>query len=68
MDGMMEKIATIESRFVELGKLLEESGNDYQRAVELAKERAEIEEIVSAAREFRQVTSKIEEAEVPYRC
>ena len=59
----MEKIATIELRFVELGKLLEESGNDYQRAGELAKERAEIEEIVSAAREFRQVTSKIEEAE-----
>ena len=41
---------------------MEKSGNDYQRAVELAKERAEIEEIVSAAREFRQVTSKIEEA------
>ena len=63
MDGMMEKIATIESRFEELGKLLEESGDDYQRAVELAKERAEIEEIVSAAREFRQVSQKIDEAE-----
>ncbi len=59
----MEKIATIESRFVELGRLLEESGDDYQRAVELAKERAEIEEIVSAAGEFRQMTRKIEEAE-----
>jgi peptide chain release factor 1 len=63
MDGMMEKIATIESRFVELGRLLEESGDDYQRANELAKERSEIEEIVSAASEFRQVTKKIEEAE-----
>ena len=42
---------------------MEESGNDYQRAAELAKERAEIEEIVSAAGEFRQLTKKIEEAE-----
>jgi peptide chain release factor 1 len=63
MEGMIEKIATIESRYVELGRLLEETGGDYQRAVELAKERAELEEIVSAAREFRQVTKKIEEAE-----
>ena len=63
MEGMIEKIATIESRYVELGRLLEEAAGDYQRAVELAKERAELEEIVSAAREFHQVTKKIEEAE-----
>jgi peptide chain release factor 1 len=63
MDGMMEKIATIESRYVELSRMLEESGDDYQRAVELAKERSEIEEIVSAAGEFRRMTQKIEEAE-----
>ena len=46
-----------------MGRLLEEAAGDYQRAVELAKERAELEEIVSAAREFHQVTKKIEEAE-----
>jgi len=58
----MEKIATIESRFAELGHLLEESGDDYQRAVELAKERSEIEEIVSKAGQYRRIMQKIDEA------
>ena len=59
----MEKIATIESRYAELGKLLEETAGDYQRATELAKERSEIEPIVVKAGAFHVIFKKIEEAE-----
>lgn len=59
---MLEKIATIENRYDELGKLLEEAGADYQRATEYAKERAEIEPIVMKAREYRTVIGQYEEA------
>lgn len=63
MEGMMEKIATIESRYEELGQLLEQTAGDYQRAVELAKERSELEPLVTKAGEHREVVKKIREAE-----
>jgi peptide chain release factor 1 len=59
---MLEKIASIENRYDELGKLLEETGGDYQRATEYAKERSEIESIVSKAREYRTIMQQAEEA------
>lgn len=62
MEGMMEKIAAIDARYEELGRLLEESAGDYQKAVELSKERAGIEPIVSKAAEYREVLRHIEEA------
>ena len=60
---MLEKLAAIEERFREINQLLEESADDYQRTVELAKERSELEEIVAKAEEYRTVLSRIEEAE-----
>lgn len=63
MEGMMGKIATIESRYEELGQLLEQTAGDYQRAVELAKERSELEPLVTKAGEHRDVVKKIHEAE-----
>ncbi|MEN4011949.1 MAG: peptide chain release factor 1 [Bellilinea sp.] len=59
---MLEKLAKIEERFTEINRLLEESGDDYQRAVELAKERAELEEIVEKTRQYRRTLNRIEEA------
>ncbi len=59
---MLETIAGIEARYNEINKELEETATDYQRAAELAKERADLEEIVRLAREYRQVLTKIEEA------
>jgi len=59
---MLEKISAIEERYDELNSLLEEAGSDYQRAVELAKERAELEPIVSKAQEYRTVLSQAGEA------
>ncbi len=59
---MLDKIASIESHYEELGRLLEETASDYMRATEYAKERAEIEPIVLKAREYRKLTQQVEEA------
>jgi peptide chain release factor 1 len=59
---MLENIIGIEERFNKINKQLEEVGNDYQRVRELAKERADLEEIVQKAQNYRQVLTKIEEA------
>ncbi len=59
---MLEKVIGIEKRYEEINNLLEEVGEDYQRASELAKERAEIEQVVSLAGEYRQVLQHLEES------
>ncbi|GAP20860.1 peptide chain release factor 1 [Leptolinea tardivitalis] len=61
---MLEKLLGIEERYNEINHLLEETGEDYQRAAELAKERAEIEPIVLKTREYRQSIQQKEEAEM----
>lgn len=59
---MLEKIASIESRYEELGKLLEDSLGDYQKTVELAKERSDLEPIINKANEYRVIEQQITEA------
>lgn len=59
---MLDKISGIEAKYKEINNQLEQTGEDYQRAVELAKERAEIEPIIQKADEYRQVLNHIEEA------
>ncbi len=59
---MLEKVASIVNRYEELGRLLEESADDYQRAAEYAKERAELEPVVVKAHEYETVTRQIMEA------
>jgi peptide chain release factor 1 len=59
---MLDKIAGIEDRYEELNRMLMEVGEDYQRAVELGIERAELEPIVALARQYRQALSNLEEA------
>jgi len=59
---MLDKVASIVSRYEELGRLLEESAENYQRVTELAKERAEIEPIVLKAKEYEQVSQQVAEA------
>lgn len=63
MEGMIEKIASIEARFEELNALLAQGNADYQRMVEVAKERSELDVIVTKAQEFRLVSAQIAEAE-----
>ncbi len=59
---MLENITSIEERYEELGKQLEEIGDDYQKAGELAKERAELEPLVTIGREYRETLNRIDQA------
>ena len=59
---MLDKTAGIEARYEEINRLLNEVGENYQRAAELAKERAEIEKIVATAQAYRQALKGLEEA------
>lgn len=59
---MLEKLASIENRYDELGRLLEESASDYQRAAEYGKERSDLETIVTKAKEYRTALNQMEEA------
>jgi len=60
---MLEKIAGIEERYKEINNLLMEVGDNYQRATELSKERAEIEPIVSKAESYRQALNNLTEVQ-----
>ncbi|MDT8899250.1 peptide chain release factor 1 [Thermanaerothrix sp. 4228-RoL] len=62
MSDMLDKLALIEARYNEINQLLEEVADDYQRAAELAKERAELEEIVTRSQTYRQMLQRLEEA------
>jgi peptide chain release factor 1 len=62
MSDLLEKIASIETRYEELSRLLEESAGDYQRAAELGKERSDIEPLVEKSRQYRQVMKRLDEA------
>jgi len=59
---MIEKLAGIEHHYEELNRLLQEVGDDYQRAAGLNKERIDLEPIVERAREYRRDTARLEEA------
>lgn len=60
---MLEKLASIEERYEELSRQLMEVGEDYQKAADLNRERSELEEIVTAARAYRQTLRRLEEAQ-----
>ncbi len=59
---MLDKIAGIEERYEEINRMLMEVGDDYQRAAELAKERADLEPIVNKSAAYRQSLRQLEEA------
>ena len=59
---MLEKLAGIEERYEELNQLLMGVGDDYQRAAELGVERAELEPIVTKARQYRESLARMDEA------
>ena len=59
---MLDKIKGIEERYEEINRELMEVGDDYQRATELSRERADLEPIILKAKEYRQVLEHLEEA------
>ena len=59
---MLDKLKGVEERYEEINRLLLEVGDDYQRAAELGIERAELEPLVSKARQYRQYLARRDEA------
>ena len=60
---MLDKLEGIEKHYAELTQQLLEVGNDYQRAAEINKERADMEEIVEKAGQYRQALKQLDEAQ-----
>ncbi|HIE24893.1 MAG TPA: peptide chain release factor 1 [Anaerolineales bacterium] len=59
---MLEKLAGIEKHYENLNDELMQIGDDYKRAADIGKERAEIEPIVEKAREYKELLKGIKEA------
>jgi peptide chain release factor 1 len=59
---MEDKLQGVEDRFVDINRELTEVGEDYQRAAELGRERAELEPIVQTWREYRSMQEELEQA------
>lgn len=61
---MLDKLTGIIERFDEIEAQLESVGDDYTTAIELSKERAELEPVVILARQYQQTLEKIDETEL----
>ncbi len=61
-NNLLDKVETIEDKFIELSKALESVGDDYQKAGELAKERSDLETIYRKADEYRGIYNQLEES------
>ena len=61
---MLEKLAEVESRYLELEGLMGDPAiaADYERVAELAKERASLQDIVDAYRQYQRGTAELEDA------
>ena len=60
---MLEKLKGIINRFEEIEDQLAQVGDDYTTAIELSKERAELEPLVSRAREYQDTLTRLDETE-----
>mgnify|MGYP000851339254 CR=1 FL=1 len=60
---MLEKLKGILNRYQEIEKQLTEVGEDYNRAIELSKERSELESVVKKATAYQETLEKITETE-----
>lgn len=58
---MLEKLTGIIERYEEIEAQLTAVGDDYTTAIELSKERAELEPLVTQARDYQRTLEKIEE-------
>jgi len=60
--AMLEKLAGIEQRFIDLDRELVEAGEDYARVAKLAQERSDLEPIVTAYRDYQSLLEQREQA------
>jgi peptide chain release factor 1 len=59
---MLEKLTAIESHYADLTRQMNENMQDYQKVVELAKERSELEPIIQMAEKYRSLLTQLEQA------
>jgi len=60
---MLDKITSIENRYDEITRLMEQFVTDYQRIAELAKERSDLDPIINKAKEYRSALGNLQEAQ-----
>ncbi len=60
---MLKKLAGLEERFQALEQQMAEAASDYQRVAELGRERAELEPMVTAFREHRDLSDQLSQAQ-----
>jgi len=60
---MLEKLQGIEERFEDLGREIVEAGEDYKRVADLARERSDLEDIVTTYREYKDLLDRRDQAE-----
>lgn len=59
---MLEKISSIENKYAELTQQMDENSQDYQKVVELAKERSELEPVMQLAAQYRSLLKQLQQA------
>ena len=59
---MIEKVKAIEEKYLELSRELESVGDDYQKAGQISKERAEMEEVYEKSRQYHLIWDQYTEA------
>lgn len=59
---MIEKAKVIEEKYLELSRELESVGDDYQKAGQISKERAEMEEVYEKSRQYHLIWDQYTEA------
>lgn len=62
MMKMLEKLSGIDARFRAIDEEIAQAGEDYQQVAELARERSDLEPIVTAYREYVRITEATEQA------
>lgn len=63
MVAMLDKLAGIEQRFIDLDRELVEAGEDYARVAKLAQERSDLEPIVNTYREYQSLLEQRDQAQ-----
>lgn len=61
---LLDNLSSIEARYQELDKQIEENISDYQLVAELSKEKADLEDVVARSRKYFQTLESIKEAEM----
>ncbi len=59
---MIDMITSIENRYADLTRQMDENSQDYQKVVELAKERSELEPVIQLSSRYRSLLSQLEQA------